>query len=62
MKKQMYAKFSKCEFRLAKGAFSVHCVSKEGVPVHPAKIQAVSKCPGSKNVSDIKSFLGLAGY
>ena len=39
-----------------------HVVSKEGITVDPAKIEAVSKWPAPKNVTEIRSFLGLAGY
>ena len=61
-KNQLYEKFSKCEFRLEKVEFLGHYVSKEGVSVDPAKIQDVSEWPTPKNVSHIRSFLGLAGY
>ena len=62
-KNQLYAKFSKCEFCLEKVAlFLGHYVSKEGVFVDPAMIQAVSEWPSPKNVSDIRSFLDLASY
>ncbi|XP_021743003.1 uncharacterized protein LOC110709096 [Chenopodium quinoa] len=39
-----------------------HYVSKDGVYVDPKKVQAVSEWSTPKNVSDIRSFLGLAGY
>ena len=39
-----------------------HVVSKEGVSVDPAKIEAVSSWPTPRNVTEIRSFLGLAGY
>ncbi|XP_056690221.1 uncharacterized protein [Spinacia oleracea] len=39
---QLYAKLSKCEFWLEKVAFLGHVITKEGVSVDPAKIQAVS--------------------
>ncbi|XP_056695167.1 uncharacterized mitochondrial protein AtMg00860-like [Spinacia oleracea] len=51
-----------CEFLLEKVAFLGHYVSKEGVSVDPAKIQAMSEWPTPKNVSGIRSFQGLAGY
>ncbi|XP_073279520.1 uncharacterized protein [Primulina huaijiensis] len=38
---QLYAKFKKCEFRLEQVAFLGHIVSKEGIAVDPAKIEAV---------------------
>ncbi|XP_074293257.1 uncharacterized protein LOC141620231 [Silene latifolia] len=37
-------------------------MSKEGVSVNPCKIEAVSKWEKPKNVADVRSFLGLAGY
>ena len=40
--KQLYAKFSKCEFWLNQVAFLGHIVSKEGIRVDPAKIEVVN--------------------
>ncbi|TYK04606.1 pol protein [Cucumis melo var. makuwa] len=59
---KLYAKFSKCEFWLKKVTFLGHVVSSEGVSVNPAKIEAVTNWPRSSTVSEIRSFLGLAGY
>ena len=59
---QLYAKFSKCEFWLEKVAFLGHFVSKNGVEVDPAKIEAVKNWPVPKNVTEVRSFLGLARY
>jgi len=59
---QPYAKFSKCEFWLEKVAFLGHVLTAEGVAVDPAKIEAVIEWPQPKNITDIRSFLGLAGY
>ncbi|KAL5574062.1 hypothetical protein UlMin_023659 [Ulmus minor] len=59
---KLYAKFSKCEFWLDKVHFLGHVVSKDGVSVDPAKIEAVSKWSAPTNVTEIRSFLGLAGY
>ena len=42
--------------------FLSHVVSKQGVVVDPAKIEAVMKWEPPKNVTDVCSFLGLAGY
>ena len=61
-KHKLYAKFSKCEFWLDRVAFLGHVISKEGVMVDPAKIEAVSNWKRPTNVSEIRSFLGLAGY
>ncbi|KAA0059723.1 pol protein [Cucumis melo var. makuwa] len=59
---KLYAKFSKCEFWLRKVTFLGHVVSSEGVSVDPAKIEAVTNWPRPSTVSEIRSFLGLAGY
>ncbi|KAL4026089.1 hypothetical protein IC575_014513 [Cucumis melo] len=59
---KLYAKFSKCEFWLKKVTFLGHVVSSEGVSVDPTKIEAVTNWPRPSTVSEIRSFLGLAGY
>ncbi|XP_076912613.1 uncharacterized protein LOC143570977 [Bidens hawaiensis] len=61
-KKKLYAKFSKCEFWLSKVAFLGHIVSAEGISMDPAKIEAVTNWPRPTLVSEVRSFLGLAGY
>ncbi|XP_074318627.1 putative mitochondrial protein AtMg00860 [Silene latifolia] len=43
-------------------AFLGHIISKEGVIVDPTKIEAVSRWVAPKNVAEIRSILGLAGY
>ena len=53
---------SQCEFWLDHVQFLGHVVSKEGIFVDLAKIGAVSKWPAPTNVTEIQSFLGLAGY
>ena len=60
--RQLYAKFSKCQFWLDKVAFLGHVISVEGVSVDPKKIEAVVNWKPPKNVSEVRSFLGLAGY
>ncbi|TYK03198.1 DNA/RNA polymerases superfamily protein [Cucumis melo var. makuwa] len=59
---KLYAKFSKCEFWLKKVSFLGHVVSSEGVPVDPAKIEAVTNWLRPSTVSEIRSFLGFKGY
>ncbi|KAL8133946.1 hypothetical protein AgCh_009131 [Apium graveolens] len=60
--KQLYAKFSKCEFWLTEVQFLGHMVSKEGIKVDPVKIEAVSKWEQPKTLTEVRSFLGLARY
>jgi hypothetical protein len=59
---RLYAKFSKCEFWLERVAFVGHILTAEGVAVDPEKVEAVSNWQRPTNVSEIRSFLGLAGY
>nr|XP_016438079.1 PREDICTED: uncharacterized protein LOC107764065 [Nicotiana tabacum] len=59
---KLCAKFSKCEFWLKSVAILGHVISGEGVQVDFQKIEAVKNWPRPTSVSDIRSFLGLAGY
>ncbi|KAA3487887.1 reverse transcriptase [Gossypium australe] len=60
--KQLYTKFNKCEFWLHKVSFLGHIVSASGIRVDPSKIFAILNWKPPKNVSEVRSFLGLAGY
>ncbi|KAK5842911.1 hypothetical protein PVK06_005330 [Gossypium arboreum] len=60
--KELYAKFSKCEFWLREVTFLGHVVSAEGIRVDPRKIEAILEWKPPRSVSEIRSFLGLAGY
>jgi hypothetical protein len=53
---------SKCEFCLKQVAFLAHVISKGGISVDPSKVQDVLSWKAPMSVSDIWSFLGLAGY
>jgi hypothetical protein len=59
---QLYAKLSKCEFWLEKIAFLGHILTTKGIEVDPSKVEAVSKWKQPSNVSEVRSFLGMAGY
>jgi hypothetical protein len=59
---QFYAKFSKCEFWLTEVAFLGHVISAGGVSVDQSKVKDVLNWMPPTNVSEIRSFLGLAGY
>ncbi|KAA3480858.1 Retrotransposon protein [Gossypium australe] len=51
--KQLYAKFSKCEFWLREVGFLGHIVSAKGVRVDPSKISAIVNWKPPKNVSEV---------
>ena len=59
---KLYAKFSKCQFWLDKVVFLGHVISAEGISVDPQKIEAIVNWKPPTNVSEVHSFLGLAGY
>ena len=59
---KLYAKLSKCQFWLDKVAFLGHVILAKGVSVDPQKIEAMVNWKQPKNVSEVRSFLGLAGY
>jgi hypothetical protein len=59
---QLYAKLSKCSFYQRKIHYLGHIISEEGIVVDPEKIRAIEGWPVPKNVSEVRSFMGLAGY
>ncbi|MDN4191041.1 hypothetical protein DDA71_12030, partial [Bifidobacterium longum subsp. longum] len=60
--RKLYAKFSKCEFWLDRVGFLGHVISGDGVSVDPTKIEAILNWNRPTSVSEVRSFLGLAGY
>ena len=60
--RQLYAKFSECQFWLDKVDFLGHVISAEGISVDPQKIEATVNWKPPTNVFEVRSFLGLAGY
>ncbi|KAL0549271.1 hypothetical protein IC582_013752 [Cucumis melo] len=60
--KQLYAKFSKCEFWLEQVVFLGHVVSAKGVSADPQKVEAVFNWERPISATEVRSFLGLAGY
>ena len=59
---QLYANFSKCEFWLKKVGFLGHVLSAEGIAVDLSKVKDVLNWVPPTTVTQIRSFLGLAGY
>jgi len=60
--KQLYAKLSKCEFWMTSVQFLGHMISAQGISVDPYKVEVVLKWERLKSVTEIRSFVGLAGY
>jgi hypothetical protein len=52
----------KCAFWVKEVLFLGHVISAEGIAVDPSKVQEVLDWKSPKSVTQIRSFLGLAGY
>nr|GEV89880.1 putative reverse transcriptase domain-containing protein [Tanacetum cinerariifolium] len=61
-KEKLYAKFSEYESWLREVHFLRHVINEDGVHVDPCKIEAVKNCKAPRNLSEVRSFLGLARY
>ena len=53
---------SKCQFWLKEVSILEHILSAKGVAVDPSKVQEVLDWKSPTSVTEIRSFLGLAGY
>ncbi|GKA44106.1 putative reverse transcriptase domain-containing protein, partial [Tanacetum coccineum] len=61
-KEKLYAKFSKCDFWISIVQFLGHVIDSQGIHVDPAKIEAVKNWASPTTPTEIRQFLGLAGY
>ncbi|GJV46089.1 putative reverse transcriptase domain-containing protein [Tanacetum coccineum] len=61
-KDKLYAKFSKCEFWILKVQFLGQVINSRGIHVDPAKIESIKDWASPKTPTEIRQFLGLAGY
>ena len=53
---------SKCSFFQRRVSFLGHVISEEGLEMQPDKVEVVRNWPTPRNVSELKSFLGLCSY
>ncbi|GJW87952.1 putative reverse transcriptase domain-containing protein [Tanacetum coccineum] len=61
-KEELYAKFSKCEFWIPKVQFLGHVIDSEGIHVDSSQIVSIKDWTSHKSPTEIRQFLGLAGY
>jgi hypothetical protein len=61
-KHKLFAKLSKCTFGQQQIEYLGDIISAQGVSTDPTKIQAVQDCPVPKSITELRAFLGLAGY
>ena len=59
---QLYAKLSKCDFYRDRIQYLGHIISEEGTSVDPEKIESIMNWPTPRNLTDVISLMGLAGY
>ena len=57
-----YAKLKKCAFWLSKVAFQGHVINQHGITVDPKNVASVVDWQRRTTVTEVRSFLGLAGY
>ncbi|GJW66522.1 reverse transcriptase domain-containing protein [Tanacetum coccineum] len=61
-KEKFYAKFFKCVFWIPKVHFLGHIIDSRGIHVDPAKIESIKDWASPRTPTEIRLFLGLAGY
>jgi hypothetical protein len=59
---KLKAKREKCSFGQGKVEYLGHIIQGNGVATDPNKITAIVNWPSPSNVTELRSFLGLAGY
>jgi hypothetical protein len=58
----LYVKLSKCSFYQKKIHYLGHIISKDRITVDPEKIETIREWLAPKNVTEVRSFMGLTGY
>ena len=61
-KAHLKLKPSKCKLLRERVSFLGHVVSKEGISTDPEKVKQILEWPVPKNLTEVRGFLGLAGY
>nr|GEU33640.1 reverse transcriptase domain-containing protein [Tanacetum cinerariifolium] len=59
---KLYAKFTKCDFWINSVQFLGHVIDSNRVYVDPAKIKAIKNWTAPTTPTEVRQFLGLAGY
>jgi hypothetical protein len=58
----LYGKLSKCSFYQSRIHYLGHVISDEGIAMDPANVEAIMEWLAPTNVTEVRSFMGLAGY
>jgi hypothetical protein len=59
---QLYEKLRKCSSYQSQIQYLGHIISEERIVVDPENKRAIEGWPTPRNVSEVRSFMGLAGY
>ena len=59
---QLYAKMSKCTFAQPELEFLGHVLGRDGLRVDPRKTAVVAEWPVPRDLSQLRTFLGMANY
>jgi hypothetical protein len=59
---QHYTKFSKCDFCKDKIQYLGLIIFKDGISVDPNKIKTINEWHVPKEITDVRSFMGITGY
>ena len=61
-KEELYDKFCKSEFWISMVRLLGHGVDSQGIHSDPAKMESIKDCATPTTPTEIRQFLGLAGY
>ncbi|GJW39745.1 putative reverse transcriptase domain-containing protein [Tanacetum coccineum] len=61
-KEKLYAKFFKCDFWISIVQFIGHVINSQGIHVDPTKIEVDKNWASPTTPTEVRQFLGLAGY
>ena len=61
-KEKFYAATKKCSFMTDTVLFLGYMVSKDGLAVDGAKVEAIQNWPQPRSITDVRSFHGLASF
>jgi hypothetical protein len=59
---KLYGKLTKCSFFEKEIQYLGHTISGKGIAVDYSKIETIMTWPTPRNVKEVRSFMGLAGY
>jgi hypothetical protein len=59
---RLFENLEKCAFCTDRVSFLSYVVTPWGIEVDQAKVEAIQGCPVPKTITQVRSFLGLAGF